>query len=869
MPAQPNFPHLHLTFQGSYEPHFHGGSRPNPEIEANRANPQGHAGKIRGILGGMRQADADLRRLRAELGLPAIPADRGFLLRLPEGVDVESLVRSLGVELVAETEEGLMLVSSVDLQFTKLEEVLKQFETGAGGLVAGSSLLDIYEKPDDPRRLEQILAPEIFKLWPFVDATIYTFDLGVQTATSTRDVKWPQKRRAKNESDEAFIRRWEAKRDKVREQASIEWDEKAEARVNELDQFIQHYQGEIVSGMISKQAQQSELGMVFPDSVQVRVKMNGAGFRDVILNFAHLFDVVSPPELQQPTGESHAAAVTQEIAVRPPANTAPTVCVIDSGIEEGHRWLEPAIDSETSRCFLPGVAADDVADYYPPQGHGTRVAGAVLYPDSIPAAGGVDPVAWIQNARVLDAENKLPDSLTPEEYLQKVVAHFHVAPRFTKIFNHSINANVPCPKQRMTSWAAKLDQLSHEQEVLFIQSAGNQTRYDNGDQANPGLRAHLDNGKQPPDHQLEASMRVANPAQSLHALTVGSIGAAAFDNATSRSFAAGEHQPSGFSRAGYGEPWSVVKPEVVEIGGDLVYSKNPPRLVRFQPEVAVELLNSTMHGQPAYSKDGAGTSFAAPKVTHIVAHLQNLFPAASPLLYRALIVQSARWPGWSENEPDKDKVLRLIGYGLPSLERATTNSDNRVTLITPDAEEIPSKQLHLYTVRIPEELRSAALEAKIRIDVTLAYTALPRRTRARRTGYLETWLDWESSKLGEPLDVFLARMQNGGGSDYKEFPWTLHKREDWGEVQETSRVRGTVQKDWAVFDSFNLPEEFAIAVRSHIGWNHLPGAGSARYCLAVSFEVMQGEVPIYTLIQSEIQVAEAETQIAVPTTPQP
>ena len=418
----------------------------------------------------------------------------------------------------------------------------------------------------------------------------------------------------------------------------------------------------------------------------------------------------------------------------------------------------------------------------------------------------------------------------------------------------------------MTSWAAKLDQLSHEQEVLFIQSAGNQTRLASGDQANPGLRAHLDAGRQPPDHQLAESMRVANPAQSLHALTVGSISGAVFEDANARSFAAVEHGPSGFSRAGYGEPWAVVKPEVVEVGGDLIYSKNPPRLVRPHQDVAVELLNSTRHGAPAYSKDGAGTSFAAPRVAHLAAHLQNLFPAASPLLYRTLIVQSARWPGWAENDPDKDKVLRLIGYGLPSLARATENSATRVTLITPDAETLPSKQLHLYTVRIPEELRNAALEARIRIDVTLAYTALPRRTRARRTGYLETWLDWESSKLGEPKDVFWDRMQNGGSSKHKVFPWTLHTRDDWGEVQGTSRNHGSVQKDWAVFDSFDLPEEFAIAVRSHLGWNHLEGAGKARYCLAVSFEVMEGEVPIYSLIESEIRVAESEIRIQTQST---
>ncbi|HPA19073.1 MAG TPA: S8 family peptidase [Verrucomicrobiae bacterium] len=799
--------------------------------------------------------------LREQNGLPVVPADKGFVLKLPEGVDVDPIVRALGVELVAETEEGLMLVSSEDLEFTKLEDVLRQFETGVGNLVAGSSLLDIYDQPDDTRRLKNVLAPDILALWPLDNAFIYTFDLGIQTATSTRDVKWPTIRKRKDEKADEFLQRREEARRYAWEQANIEWDENAETRVNELNRFVEHYGGEIVSGLVSDPAHKAEAGMVFPDSVQVRVQMSGEGFRDVILNFAHLFEVSLPPELQQQVTESSMRQVEEQLLVRPPPENAPRVCVIDSGIEEGHRWLEPAIDSATSRCFLPNVTPDDVADYVRPQGHGTRVAGAVLYPNQVPVAGEVESVAWIQNARVLDSENRLPDTLAAEEYLQQVVAHFHRAPHFTKIFNHSINANIPCPKHRMTSWAAKMDQLSHEQEVLFIQSAGNQTRLDNGDESNPGLRAHLDAGKQPPDHQLEASMRVANPAQSIHALTVGSVSATVFEDANRRSFAAGEHQPSGFSRSGYGEPWSVVKPDVVDVGGDLVYSTRPPRIVGYHEEVSVELLNSTMHGAPAHSKDGAGTSFAAPKVAHTAAHLQNLFPAASPLLYRALIVQSARWPEWAENTPDKDKVLRLIGYGLPSLERASMNCETRVTLITPDSEILPSKQLHLYTVRIPEELLNAAVDARIRIDVTLAYTALPRRTRARRTGYLETWLDWEASKRGEPRHVFLERMTNGGDSLSAEFPWTLHKRDNLGAVQETSRNHGSVQKDWALIDSYDLPREFAIAVRSHKGWNHLDGAGSARYCLVVSFEVMKGEVPIYSLIENEIRVGEPEIRV--------
>lgn len=861
MPPPPEFPHLHLSFQGAYEPRFAQAPRQNPEIEAVRQNRRGHSQRLRGILGNMRRSAEALRRARGGQGLPSIPADIGFLLRLPEGADVDSIIKALGVELVAETDQGLMLVSSANLEFQKLEEVLNQFEAGTGSIVAGSSLLDIYDKNDDERRLRNILAPEVFRLWPLDDTTVYTFDLGIQTAASTREVNWPRVQKRRTESEADFLQRRERERQAAWTEADAEWMERAEARVEELNAFIQHYDGEIISGVMSAEAQHGEKGVVFPDSVQVRLRMSGSGFRDVVLNFAHLFDVTLPPELQEIPGNHPTSRQRRDIVVQAPDVNAPSVCVIDSGIEEGHRWLEPAMDSTTSRCFLPGVAADDVADYVNPQGHGTRVAGAVLYPEFVPVTGTVQPVAWIQNARVLNQENKLPDTLPPEKYLPQVVAHFHAAPRFTKIFNHSINERVPCPTQRMTAWGAKIDQLSHEQEVLFIQSAGNQDR-SNGDHANPGLCDHLDAGRQPPDHQLEASMRVANPAQSLHALTVGAVTANTFEDADHRSFAAGEFHPSGYSRAGYGEPWSVVKPEVVEIAGDLVYSKNRPRLIRQHTDVAIELLNSTMHGAPAHSKDGVGTSYAAPKVAHIAAHLQALFPTISPLLYRALIVQSARWPAWAEQAEDKDRVLRLIGYGVPSLERASQNSASRVTLITADAQNLPSKQLHLYTIRIPDELRSAALEARIRIDVTLAYTALPRRTRARRTGYLETWLDWETSKLNEPAAIFLERMQSGGASQYEEFPWTLHKRDDWGQAQETNRTRGTVQKDWAVFDSFNLPAEFSIAVRSHKGWNHLDGAGTARYCLVVSFEVLSGEVPIYTLIESEVEVAQAETRVA-------
>ena len=854
MPNLSKFPHLRLTFRGKFEPKFSGNWEPSEEVKNIRADPKQHADKIRDVLKRVREEDGVTRQTRVEQQLPPIPADKGFLIRLPEGIDIEVITKALDVELVAETEKGFILVSSKDISFEKFERVMEEFGSGTGSVVAGSSVLDIYDKPDDSRRIENILAPELLEKWPLSDSETYIFDLGIQTAQSTRTVKWPTVRKRQDEDEISFLTRRDQERQKAMMKADEVWLTTAEGRVEELSQFIAHYGGEIISGMISDSAQHDDRGMIFPDSVQVRVQMSGIGFRDLILNFAHIFDVALLPVVERPRGSDLIEREKFTIEMAAPGADAPAVCVIDSGIQEEHLWLQQAIDSISSRCFVPGIDPSDVADHFPPQGHGTRVAGAVLYPRSIPDSGVAEPVAWIQNARVLDDTNHLRARLSPAEYLTAVVGHFQATPFHTKIYNHSVNARTPCPRRRMTAWAAKIDQLSHERDVLFIQSCGNQDRLGYGNLPNPGLQYHLENGIVPPDHLVESSMRIADPAQSLHALTVGSISQNIYESDDEISFGDSELKPSGFSRSGYSQPWYIVKPEVVEFGGDLVHAKEQPKLVKHHREVSVELLNSTMHGAPAYSKDGVGTSFTAPKIAHIAAQLQLQFPESSPLLYRALIVQSARWPAWAHNSSDADKILRMIGYGLPSVERAVENSESRVTLITHQADSIGGKELHLYSIEVPDEIRSAAADSKIRIEITLAYTASPRWTRARRTGYLETWLDWDTSKLEEPVEIFLARMQNGGESSYAGIPWMLNTRSNLGASQETSRSRGSVQKDWAIVDSFNLPEEFGIAVRGHIGWNHLDGAGKAKYCLVVTFESVGAEIPIYSLVESQIEI---------------
>jgi hypothetical protein len=171
-------------------------------------------------------------------------------------------------------------------------------------------------------------------------------------------------------------------------------------------------------------------------------------------------------------------------------------------------------------------------------------------------------------------------------------------------------------------------------------------------------------------------------------------------------------------------------------------------------------------------------------------------------------------------------------------------------------------------------LRAQADEFDIRVDVTLSYVAQPRRTRRNLRRYLSTWMTWKSSKLGEGLNDFRARALRDEESENNPapgsvLPWSLHEGSNFGFIRNTKRNSGTVQKDWAVVKSNALPDNFCIAVVGHQGWSHDPDS-TARYALAVTFEILGQEIPIYEplrvaviqlqQLQAEIQ-AEAEVEV--------
>ena len=850
-----NFPHLAIVEVRRGPARLTGYRDPDERAAANRGNRAAHAEQLIAGLGRVADHRREALLHREEAGLPAIPGGVPFLVQVTDSSVLDFLAKKLGIEVVAEFSDGFVIVASEDVELAKFREIIGMFSEAVRGSGLTASVLAVFDDASSEDRIRRILAPSLRDRWPFPDGETFIFEVSVQTAGQAGSLGSKPIVPRKRERPEEFARRlqsWEQERDRI----LMAWDEARIERESALEALVAVYHGEFLTGYVDNAVAVAPHFAAFPDSFSARIRMSGRGFKDLIQNFPNLFEIAEPDEFAVRPEIGAAPRTADTFEVTSPEAHAPAVCIVDSGMQEGHLWLRNAVDTASSKCFLPGRPATEVADFVRPGGHGTRVAGAVLYPREVPKNGSQRAIAWLQNARVLDGDCSMPAALFPALALQQVVSHFNGGEKHTRIFNHSVGAWGPCRLDRMSVWASEIDMLSHGQDVLFIQAAGNLAGTSNVPGA-PGIREHLEAGRSRTVFLTEPSSRISNPAQSLQALTVGSVALATFRTETMHSLAEAL-RPSAFSRSGFGM-WDTVKPEVVELGGDYVADEGQPPRLSFPSEVCPELVRSTLYEATAgFASDDVGTSYAAPKVAHIACHLQTLFPGHSTLLYRALIVHSARWPEWTAgaNQAERLNILKTIGYGLPNLSRATENTEHRVTLISDRAHELEAGEAAVFSVPIPAEIRRPGAERLIRVDVTLSYSAVPRRTRKARTGYLSTWLDWISSKRRETEGSFRGRTFTNADDvqrDGESFGWVLEKRPHHGAISEVSRDSGTIQRDWAFVPSYDLPEVFCVAVRGHAGWAGDSSGAKARFVLVVSFEAVNADVLVYVPVAAEIE----------------
>lgn len=832
---------LPLLFQG--KPKLRGGGATSFQTKQNTANRITHGGYVKRRSAELSRFWKERRAERSENILPEIETGIPILLEIDPSADIDFL-RGLGFEIVCEIEEGFIIVATEDVELSVLNEKADAFIANVTSRC--NSPAKVYALCEDGDRLKRVLSQELYSKWETIlPDTIYIIDIGVSCCGN---IELPQRpKRKDDETDEHYSVREQRWIEKFND-AYMAWDEIKIKREETIESFVADYNGEIMqlSDGISEMAD-------LPDSFSARLKISGKCLFDLVLNFAYIFEVTEAETITMGNAVENNDSLSENVQIEAPVQSAPIVCVMDSGIQENHKYLAPAIVSDESISLLSDNSS--ISDEVAGGGHGTRVTGAILYPKTIPSDGIYQLPCWIRNMRILDNNNCLPENLYPPTTIAIAVQRYNVEnPNPTKVFNHSIGSRKSCEMKHMTAWAAEIDSQSYNNDILFIQAAGNISV--------DVISAYWQAGYPYPKYLDKKLCRISNPAQSLQAITVGSVSETELE--TDDFIALGKQmEVSSFSRTGPGI-WDVLKPEVVEYGGTHIYNKGsmPPQLTT-PPEVCPELIRKSPEG-PAFARDDVGTSFSAPKVTYIASQIEKVLPESPALLYRALIAQSAHWPK-NINEVSKDKcisTLRYIGYGVPDVERATHNDEYRITLVTPSLMELGDDEAHIFQIPIPEELSNVGEDYDILVEITLSYAANPRRTRRYVKGYLSTWLDWCCSRIGEKAETFARRIFETGSviDDDGDFNWVLGEATNRGAAEGFSRKNSTLQKDWCIIKSNQLSDAFCIAVRGHKGWG---GLFKAKYSLAVSFEAINQDIPIYEPIRTEIEGVIENSEIEV------
>lgn len=519
---------------------------------------------------------------------------------------------------------------------------------------------------------------------------------------------------------------------------------------------------------------------------------------DEITNLRQVSFVDRPPKLKLQVEKIRSYSV-KNAKILPPDENSVGMLIIDSGIMPSHPLLEEATSEHES--FIDGKDSIDEA------GHGTNVAGVAIYGDLQECINQneFEPDAWLYSARVCDEKGDFDPERLLEHQLRDAIDYFLENYPTVKIVNLSIGDTTHVIEAGMKQFrlAALIDEVIYEyrveksRDVIFVISAGNcfDILY-----SDPDLMGDY------PHYLLDDDgFTLIDPGTAANALTVGSISPGLDSAYTNNHKVVGQYRgfPSPFTRTGPGLN-GMVKPELVEIGGDMVYQNARGGLQ--DPSIGVVVTEKNYTTDGLFSIDN-GTSFAAPKVANAIARIWNHNPTFSSELIKALIINSAEIPKTQSTtaqlfhhgferpkrlEDIKD-ARNIYGYGIPNIEHAMFSDANRVLLF--DETQVGLDKTVFYELPVPTEFYDESGDREI--SITLSYTPPTKRTRGdsyigcTMEFNLFRGIDFETlktaySKLEESLD--------NGISDEETVPTPIQKYKISMDLGVQKRATSTVQK---------------------------------------------------------------------------
>lgn len=576
----------------------------------------------------------------------------------------------------------------------------------------------------------------------------------------------------------------------------------------------------------------------------------------------------------------------------PPGETAPAVCLIDTGVNRQHPLLAVGLSEADCHAHHPdwGTADHD--------GHGTEMAGVALYGDLAEVLASPDVIVLshcLESVKILPPPGFPPTE--PHLYgavTEQAVARVEIeAPSRKRIVYMAATAAVPDHLQpqetvskpesdvlireinqfrgrgQPSSWSAAIDKLSSgaddDQRRLLFLAAGNT--------ALPFRRYY-------PDSNLVES--VHDPAQAWNALTVGAYTTKCDIDPHNypgwQTVApAGGLSPSSTTSLVWQEQWPL-KPDLCMEGGNMAIDPSSG-----QPDYLdnLQLLTTNRNLTQRLLTTTGDTSAAAALASRMAAIIQAEYPQIWPETVRALMVHSAEWTpamqpqgqAWPPPRATIKQMLRTHGYGVPDLGRALWSARNTLTLIVQDSLQpfdqdekgrYVTRDMHLHKLPWPTDALRELEHETVELHVTLSYFIEPNpgeRGWRRRYRYASHGLRFDVKTPTETEEDFKKRLSKSVREEEETGSSTSSDAERWL-LGPDLRHKGSILSDRWQGTARELADRGILAVFPVIGWwrerpRHERWNRQARYAFIVSIRTRTSDVDIYTPVAVQIQTETA------------
>ena len=433
-----------------------------------------------------------------------------------------------------------------------------------------------------------------------------------------------------------------------------------------------------------------------------RIKANYSEVEKIVQDFSEISKVERSPVFMIET-----SALRRDIdntnVINVPAGLTPAF-VFDTDINQNHLTLRGAVDN---------LLHNDGTNLE----HGTAVASLVVCGARLTSGGGVQ-----QDNRVIGVKVSANQFSKLDQIIQETIETY--APQYPiLIANLSVNVNYLNPYLRhkdVDKITVLLDDLAKQYGCLFSISTGNLFCCPPWP---PALVAQCQNIGYP-DYFNQQYTRISPPSDSINNISVGSI---TFQ--TSADSMIGLKSPSAHTRGNL-DKFPFVKPDLVSF--DSNYKAD------FTCEENGVLMAAT---DPNSLTSMPGTSFAAPLVTHDLILLHNQYPDLNANSLKALIIHSADKNIGTGIRSNRIRE-RLIGYGLPDIDKVLYSDNHRSTLVIED--EILVGMEKIVRFPIPASLAGSS-RRRLRITKTLVFNPL---------------VNAKNPRLYNPIDIFVQLIRS-------------------------------------------------------------------------------------------------------------